>query len=122
MKEFEPMHRAITDFRKIADGIDRTKEPKTYDLYQTIFEYAAEYAETEVKTHLELTVDRCTDLRQACVRCMYCDECAELRSLAIDCCGSACPSRWTSKGIQAMTEELCRRIVNGGEEDVTKEE
>lgn len=126
MKEFESMHRAIMDFRKIADGIDSAKDPKTYDLYQTILEYATGYAETVVKDQLELMVDRCTDLRQACYRCKYCDECAELRSLALECCGSVCPIRWTAKGIQAMTQAITRAIyvqpADGGEEDVTKDE
>lgn len=126
MKEFEPIHRPIMDFRKIADGIDWTKDPKTYDLYQTILEYASGYAETVVKDKLELMVDHCTDLRQACNRCKYCDECAELRSLALECCGSVCPIRWTVKGIQAMTQAITRAIyvqlADGGEENDTKEE
>lgn len=121
MKEFEPMHRAIMDFRKIADGIDSAKDPKTYDLYQTILEYATGYAETVVKDQLELMVDSCTKLRQECVRCKYCDECAELRPLALDYCGSACPRRWTARGIQALTSELYKQIADGGEEDAAKE-
>ena len=122
MKEFEPMHRAIMDFQKIADGIDSAKDPKAYDLYQTILDYAVSYAETVVKDQLELMVDSCTKLRQECVRCKYCDECAELRRLALDCCGSACPRRWTARGIQVLTSELYKQIADGGEEDVTKDE
>lgn len=121
MKEFESMHRPIMDFRKIADGIDSAKDPKTYDLYRTILEYATGYAETVVKDQLELMVDSCTKLRQECVRCKYCDECAELRLLALDYCGSACPRRWTARGIQALTSELYKQIADGGEEDGTKD-
>lgn len=122
MKEFEPMHRAITDFRKIADGIDSVKDPEANDLYQTILDYAASYAETVVKDKLELMVDSCTKLRQECVRCKYVHDCEEIRWTAIDTCGSACPRRWSSKDVQNLTNELYVQLADGGEEDVTKDE
>ena len=120
MKEIETMLRAIMDFRKIADGIDSAKEPKTYDLYHTILDYAVINTETAIKDRLELMVDTCDRLRQACARCRYIDECTELRSLAIDICGTSCPSRWTSIGIQGLTNGFYKRLVDGGEEVGTK--
>lgn len=122
MKEFEPMHRAIMDFRKIADGIDSAKDPKTYELYQVILDYAASYAETVVKDKLELMVDSCTKLRQECVRCKYFHDCDELLWTAIDTCGSACPRRWSAKDVQNLTNELYVQLADGGEEYDTKEE
>lgn len=121
MKEIKTMLRAIMDFRKIAAGIDSVKDPKTYDLYQTILDYAVINVETTIKDRLELMVDSCIRLRQACVRCRYCDECTELRSLAIDICGTSCPIRWTASGIHALTNGIYNRIVEGGEEDDAKD-
>lgn len=122
MKKFEPMHRAIMDFRKIADGIDSAKNPKIYELYQVILDYAASHAETAVKDRLELMVDSCTKLRQECVRCKYVHDCEELRWTAIDTCGSACPRRWSAKDVQNLTNELYVQLADGGEEYDTKEE
>ena len=116
MKEFEPMHRAIMDFRKIADGIDSAKDPKTHELYQVILDYAVSHAEASIKDQLELMVDSCTKLRQECVRCKYVHDCEELHWIAIDTCGSACPRRWSAKDVQNLTSQLYVQLADGGED------